>query len=514
MAADLNWELTILEVVQGFYLNLLQDVLRDEVTPPRGLDAESLRARDRAAAVLLPAMRRWLKLLDMAITPEMLRHTLTTNVDQDLAEALFRYYARKQSRSDVDRDKTDFVATFLYRNPRVPGQWEKRGLSMDGVAPVPPFEIALMEILDDAEVPELTPEESRILDEFEYMGEEVEHIQHFDRLMDSGLMSKARRIKHNFGPAFYHPHALAVIAPYNERFGRRFAELFTAAASHVKSYAEQIQQRGGSLSSRVDGDITVQHLTQIEERNILGTEYRRAQEQFQHVSKLKKAVDSKTQQGRAQTAYAAQDKMPPVAHTAPASTPPRSADLAPANTAGVAAPMGTASPQPGHAFAAPAHAQEDHRIKSVEASIRGWVRAADARCRHIVPMKFGNFVLAGPEADAYCADFCEEKSFRGDNARALVRMVAVMARIQAETEEFRQRQKSTHLWRPHADALLLLEDSATQAIQFASTVLAVASQRGLVDKAKVLSASMDRLRNRVEQAREALTSAGVYPVPQ
>ncbi len=515
MAADLNWELTILEVVQGFYLNLLQDVLRDEVTPPRGLDAESLRARDRDAAVLLPAMRRWLKLLDMVITPEMLRHTLTTNVDQDLAEALFRYYARKQSRSDVDRDKTDFVATFLYRNPRVPGQWEKRGLSMDGVAPVPPFEIALMEILDDAEVPELTPEESRILDEFEYMGEEFEHIQHFDRLMDSGLMSKARRIKHNFGPAFYHPHALAVIAPYNERFGRRFAELFTAAASHVKSYAEQIQQRGGSLSSRVDGDITVQHLTQIEERNILGTEYRRAQEQFQHVAKLKKAVDSKTQQpqGRAPAGYASPASAPPpAAHIPPASAPPRSPALASANPA--ASVAGTASPQATHAFAAPAHAQEDHRIRSVEASIRGWVRAADARCRHIVPMKFGNFVLAVPEADAYCADFCEEKSFRGDNARALVRMVAVMARIQAETEEFRQRQKSTHLWRPHADALLLLEDSATQAIQFASTVLAVANQRGLVDKAKVLSTSMDRLRNRVEQAREALTSAGVYPVPQ
>ena len=105
MAVDLSWELTILEIVQGFYLNLLHDVLQEEVTPPGGLEAESLRARDRDVAVLLPAMRRWLKLLDMAITPEMLRLSLTTTIDQDLAEALFRYYARKQSKSDVDRDK-------------------------------------------------------------------------------------------------------------------------------------------------------------------------------------------------------------------------------------------------------------------------------------------------------------------------------------------------------------------------------------------------------------------------
>ena len=147
MAVDLNWELTILEIVHGFYLNLLRDFLQDEVTPPSGLDADSLRLRDRDVVALLPAMRRWLKLLDMAITTEMLRHSLTATIDQDLAEALLRYYARKQSKNDFDRDKTDFVATFLYRNPRVPGQWEKRGLSMDGVAPVPPFEIALMEIL-------------------------------------------------------------------------------------------------------------------------------------------------------------------------------------------------------------------------------------------------------------------------------------------------------------------------------------------------------------------------------
>ena len=106
-----------------------------------------------------------------------------------------------------------------------------------------------------------------MLDEFEFMGEEVDHIQHFDRLIDSGLMQKARHIKHTFGPAFYHPHALATIAPYNDSFGRRFAELFTSAAAHIKCFADDIQQRGGSLSSRVDGDITVQHLAQVEEQN-------------------------------------------------------------------------------------------------------------------------------------------------------------------------------------------------------------------------------------------------------
>jgi hypothetical protein len=91
-------------------------------------------------------------------------------------------------------------------------------------------------------------------------------------------------------------------------------------------------------------------------------------------------------------------------------------------------------------------------------------------------------------------------------------MVAVMARILAETEEFRQRQNSAHLWKPHADALLLLEAAANQAIQSAFAVLQLANQRGLVEKAKILSTTMDRLRNRVSQSQEALAMVGNKPV--
>jgi hypothetical protein len=505
LAVDLNWELTILEMVQDFYRKLLEDVLHEEVTPPSGLEAEALSARDRDVEVLLPAMRRWLKLLDLAITPEMLRRSLASPQEQEIAEALIRYSTRKQSKSDVDRDKTDFAVTYLYRNPRVAGQWESRGYSMDGVAPVPPFEIALMEILDDAELPELLPEESRMLDEFEFLAEDAEHIGHFDRLMDSGVMAKARRIKHGFGPAFYHPHALAVIASYNERFGRRFAELFTAAARHVKSYAEEVQQRGGSLSSRVDGDITVQHLTQVEESEILGTEYRRAQEHFQHVSRLKKAVDSRTLSRALDSSGALAATLPsapvaPVPTAAPAA-PPSALEAASAVAAGDGAGLA------GRTAAGAVHAKEDSRIRSVEESIRNWVRAADERCRNIIPMKFGNFVLQAQEVDAYAADFREEESFRGSNARALIRMVAIIARMEAEGQEFKQRQNSTHLWRPHAETLVLLEEAAGEALEAASAVLEVANQRGLAEKAKLLTATMDRLSSHLEQTRQLLSVA-------
>jgi hypothetical protein len=163
-----------------------------------------------------------------------------------------------------------------------------------------------------------------------------------------------------------------------------------------------------------------------------------------------------------------------------------------------------------NAMANPAEMQEEARTRSVEDSIRGWVRAADERYRQIVPMKFGNFVLAAHEADAYCAEFHQEKSFRGDNARALVRMVAVMARIQAESQELQQRQNSTHLWRPHADALAILQQAAARVIENALSTVQVATQRGLMEKAKLLTATIDRLRNRIEQVHETLALAGVH----
>jgi hypothetical protein len=93
-------------------------------------------------------------------------------------------------------------------------------------------------------------------------------------------------------------------------------------------------------------------------------------------------------------------------------------------------------------------------------------------------------------------------------------MVAVMARMQAEIEELKQRQNSTHLWRPHADALLLLQTAAAQANQSASAARQLATQRGLVEKSKILTATMERLRSRVEQVQVTLTRMNLQSAPR
>ena len=112
MAEDPKWELAILATVQGFYEKLLQEAVEGEVPVPAGLETVSLQG-DNDVGEMLGAMRRWLRLLDMAISPAMLRRAFGEQTDPEIAEAMLRYFVRKKEHIDSDRDKTDIVATFL-----------------------------------------------------------------------------------------------------------------------------------------------------------------------------------------------------------------------------------------------------------------------------------------------------------------------------------------------------------------------------------------------------------------
>jgi len=143
--------------VQGFYEKLLQEHVGGEVPVPAGWK-QSLSNRVRAKY-----MRRWRR-CDAGCACLIGHYSghaaaaFTPETDPEIAEAVLRYSPGKKIPATLNRDKTDLVATFLYRHPRVPGQWERRGYGLDGSLPLSPFEIALIEILADSDVPSL-PEE-------------------------------------------------------------------------------------------------------------------------------------------------------------------------------------------------------------------------------------------------------------------------------------------------------------------------------------------------------------------
>src|SRR5436305_7373094 len=237
-------------------------------------------------------MYRWLHLLDMAITPAMLRQALTPETDSEVAEALLRYFVRRREASDINRDKTDLVVTFLYRHPRVPGQWEQSGYGLDGALPLSPFEIALIEILADSDVPTLPEEHVQLLRRFDPFAQEVSRFRDFNALIDSGMIGRVRELKQWLDASFYHPGVLATVAAYNTQFGKKYDELFVKALAELKNFSQALEDMGGTILTTVAGvEVTVEHVGAIQEKQLLQADYSNAFEKFRRVSKLKKERD-------------------------------------------------------------------------------------------------------------------------------------------------------------------------------------------------------------------------------
>jgi len=486
LAEDPKWELSILANVNGFYKKLLRDYLQGDLPIHPELADDAIHQDDQDLRETLAKMHRWLQLLDMAITPAMVRQALTTDTDPEIAEALIRYYTRKREYTEADRDKTDLVATFLYRHPRVPGQWERRGYGLDGTLPLSPFEIALIEILADADAPLLPEEHVQLLREFDPLREQIVQYANFNTLIDSGILSRIRELKQSFGRSFYHPGVLATIAPYNVAFGIKFDDLFHHAISDIKHYAKAVEELGGSILSTIDGvDVTVEHVQALEEAELMKIDYVAALDKFRRVSKLKKELD----------------KRPRVRRDAASA-------VSSANGSAAAAKPARQSPKPTRPLrpfvrpqvTAPQIALEESKLQRVEESIRIFVRVADPKFRSVVPMRFFNLNLTAEEVEAYCADYLEEKTARAEVARTLLRNVAVIARMQTELEELRRCQPSTSLWKLRADALVVLLEVARKDYEESKAALSD-EQYGFI-----IQASMTKLRSRAEAAVKALAA--------
>ncbi|MGO9087543.1 MAG: hypothetical protein ACLQBK_20185 [Candidatus Sulfotelmatobacter sp.] len=497
MTEDLRFELSILATVQGFYQKLLGDSLGGELPVPRDLDEGALRRSGQELPNTLSRMTRWLHLLDMAITPAMLRQALTPDTDSEVAEALLRYFVRRREPSDVNRDKTDLIATFLYRHPRVPGQWEQSGYGLDGALPLSPFEIALIEILADTDVPSLPEEHVQLLRRFDPLREEVSRFRDFNGLIDSGLIGRVRELKQWLDSSFYHPGVLATVAAYNASFGKKFDELFENALAEIKQFGQALEEMGGTILSTVDGvEVTVEHVAAIEQKQMLQADYGSTLEKFRRVSKLKKELDRRPPIRRsllspaARTSYAAGG----------AAAAPRTA-----RAAKVKAPPAAPVFQP-PAITAHQIAAEEGKLRRVEESIRVFVRVADPKYRQVVPMRFFNLTLTVAEADAYSAAFLEEKSLRADVARTLIRLVSISARICTELEDLKRSQKMSSLWKLHADAVVVLLDMASSSTEDAGSVAKLAEQAGAGPAAKSIHESALKLRAQSDVAAKTLAN--------
>ena len=491
MVEDPKWELALLATVQSFYQRLLSEQLGGVLPAPAELAPDVISHTDDVRATL-DRMYLWIQLLDMAITPAMLRLGVQNDLDPEVAEALLRYFARHRDDSGANRDKTDLVATFLFRHPRVAGQWEQRGYGLDGSIPLSPFEIALLEILSESEAPTLSDADVQLLREFGPLLDQSNRFQDFTALMDSGIIQRVRELKAKLGESIYHPGVLATLAPYNAAFGDRFHTLFMAATKEIKEFAVRLEELGGNILSTVDGvEVTVEHVQALNQEALLKVDYATALDKFRRVSRLKRELERRPPIRRSDAIHPAH----PVSVGGGTAVAPALASAAVAKYVPAAV-----TPQ--------ALSVEEAKLRRVEESIRVFVRVADPKFRQIVPMRYFNLMLSPAEVEAYTADYLEQSGARADAARLLLRLVAVTARITTELEELKRSRNSPSVWKLHADSLVVLVDLGKRLAEAVDRLaLPGGEQAETQAHSESLHDSLERLCERTDQASRVIAAS-------
>jgi len=374
----------------------------------------------------------------------------------------------------------------------------------------------LYRALGEVHFDSMPTEHVQLLREFEFFYQELEEFRHFDQITDSAMVQRVRELKQSLGKSLYHPDSLSYIAVWNDVFGRKFDDLFHDATKQIKTFAENIKREGGSIMSRVEGDITVKHLSEIETQQILAEDYQNAQDQFRKVSKYKKAVDSK-RGGRVVFAPIPQRQGPstPAPVPAPGAVIPTAPSVvSPIATAAIplAAPPRPQPRQEAEVLAvAPSqavqNAVQEGKIHSTKETIKNHVRTADPKLAHVVPVKRSKITLTAAEVEVFRADYQGEKSFRADYANILMIVVAYMARMVIEVDEYNQKASSAYLWKPHADALAYLLSTLERISMEAEQIKNLARQRGLQDKVSALEASIEKLKKYAQTVSQTLQAA-------
>jgi hypothetical protein len=521
LGQDPQQELKDLTTVHNFYLGLLETNLGHGVPVPAEIKS-SVSPEDPPA--LITSFKLWLDVLDLALTPPMVRDALKTVPGFDTANALLRYFSSKASQRSGDRDKTDCIITFLFRNSGqdagagVPWQRPEVDSSYAFISQASlAFEGSLYRALGEVHCESMPPEHVTLLQEFEYLYQELEEFRHFDQIIDSGIVQRVRELKQSLGKSFYHPDSLANLAVWNDVFGRKFDELFHDAAVQIKTYAETVQREGGSILSRVEGDITVKNLSEVETSQILAEDYQFAQDEFRKVSKYKKVIDSKkpvrlTPPGGPRAPMGPPPDPPPPPAQRPAIPTQMSTNVAPPPPPAPAAPrpqgVSTQTIKAEVLAVAPSqavqNAVQEGKIHSARQAIKEHVRGSDPKFAAIFPVKNSKITLSPAEVEAFKAEYEGEKSFRADYANVLMTIVAYLSRMVVEVDEYNQKASSAYLWKPHADSLGYLVSTLERLSMEAEQVMAVARARGLAEKASGLSTSLDRLREYAKTVSQTL----------
>lgn len=190
---------------------------------------------EKAELELFSQVQTWLDAMDQRVLVHELRHLLqmtTLNASETGLQALIQRHLRKTTKSNIDRDKIDFLLV-QYFALCAPAKIYHKQIEQGDVA-------AVLK-------PVLGAVAAQQLDWCEPLEQMIEALRGFRTLRSitkSNFISQGRKVKESAGPGFYEAAALLAFTRFNFLLRRTLIELMHADLIAIRSGLQQLENAG------------------------------------------------------------------------------------------------------------------------------------------------------------------------------------------------------------------------------------------------------------------------------
>ena len=180
-------------------------------------------------------VQKWLDSLDQRVLVYELRHLLqmtTLNASESGLRALIQRHLRKPSKTNVDRDKTDFLLVQYFALCAPPKIYHKQ---------IEPSDVAtvMKPVLGEFDITPL-PSCAAI----EKVIQELRTFRSLRDILKTNFIEQGRKVKESVGPMFYEASSLAAFIRFNFLLRRSFIELMHADLIAIRAGIGQLETSG------------------------------------------------------------------------------------------------------------------------------------------------------------------------------------------------------------------------------------------------------------------------------
>jgi len=190
---------------------------------------------EKADLVLFSQAQTWLDGMDQQVMVHQLRHLLqmtTLNANESGLRALIMRHLRKPSKSNIDRDKIDFLMV-QYFALCAPAKTYHKQIELQDVAQV--MKPVLGEV-DTAPLPWCEP--------LEKMLARLRSFKSLRDMLKTNFIEQGRKVKESAGGMFYDPSAMLAFVRFNFLLRRTLIELMHSDLIYIRSGVSHLENAG------------------------------------------------------------------------------------------------------------------------------------------------------------------------------------------------------------------------------------------------------------------------------